>query len=161
MNDARYPTGESSTCPMCPTDPEFHLGPNKLDAGAGAIGPVGHVVDVPHHGLLSGLFGNPTPASELEQTQTIGAKTEPIPYTKGVCQSLDGNRDVWEIDPTEIPRCEGCGDLCDVMTLADVWKCLRCDPEAEARRRRTATLLADAARIRRRDAGGYADGSSG
>ncbi len=65
--------------------------------------------------------------------------------------------DVWDesielVDPDSVPTCLSCGRWCDVMTLADCWRCSRCDPEADERRRRTVRLLNLAARHHRRGA---------
>lgn len=54
------------------------------------------------------------------------------------------------VDPDEVPICSSCGQWCDVMTLADVWRCSVCDPEADLRRRRTARVIELANRSRRR-----------
>ncbi len=45
------------------------------------------------------------------------------------------------IDPGEVPICPGCGRWCDVMTMAEAWRCSRCDPEADERRRRTLRVI--------------------
>jgi hypothetical protein len=45
------------------------------------------------------------------------------------------------MDPDLVPICRGCGRWCDVMTLAESWRCSRCDPEAEERRRRTLRVI--------------------
>jgi len=41
------------------------------------------------------------------------------------------------IDPDLVPICPSCRRWCDVMTLAESWRCSSCDPETDDRRRRT------------------------
>jgi ribosomal protein L37AE/L43A len=62
-------------------------------------------------------------------------------------------RDVAEIelvDPDLVPVCPSCRRWCDVMTMAGVWRCSRCDPEADDRRRRTLRVIGLASRSRGR-----------
>lgn len=54
------------------------------------------------------------------------------------------------IDFDDVPSCSSCGRWCDFMTLADSWKCSRCDPEADSRRRRTLRVLSAVERARKR-----------
>jgi ribosomal protein S27AE len=54
------------------------------------------------------------------------------------------------LDPDLVPICRGCGRWCDVMTLAEAWRCSRCDPEAEDRRRRTWRVMGIVSRSRGR-----------
>lgn len=54
------------------------------------------------------------------------------------------------VDPDSVHTCPACGRWCDVLTLADSWRCSRCDPEANERRLRTLRVLALASRSRGR-----------
>ena len=54
------------------------------------------------------------------------------------------------VDPDGVPICSACGRWCDVVTLAEVWRCSVCDPEADLRRRRTARVIELQNRSRRR-----------
>jgi hypothetical protein len=53
-----------------------------------------------------------------------------------------------ELSPDDVPPCDACGRYCDVETLAGRWCCLRCDPEADARRLRTERLMARSAAMK-------------
>jgi ribosomal protein S27AE len=80
----------------------------------------------------------------------------------GSCHSLSwvatdegglARRDVAEIelvDPDLVPICPSCRRWCDVMTMAEVWCCSKCDPEADDRRRRTFRVLSLVSRSRGR-----------
>ncbi|HBJ34660.1 MAG TPA: hypothetical protein DDZ51_07840 [Planctomycetaceae bacterium] len=50
------------------------------------------------------------------------------------------------VDPDSVPICPACGRWCDVLTLAESWRCSRCDPEANEPRLRTLRVLARASR---------------
>lgn len=50
--------------------------------------------------------------------------------------------DLEGLAPEDVPTCPSCGRWCDVETVAGAWRCSRCDPQAEARRRRTLRILA-------------------
>lgn len=52
------------------------------------------------------------------------------------------------VDPGAVPACPSCGDLCDVQTLADAWRCSRCDPEDDLRRGLTLRVLSLVGRSR-------------
>lgn len=53
-----------------------------------------------------------------------------------------------DVDPTDVPTCSQCGQLCDVQTVDDAWHCTPCDPLADARRLRTERLIRQAESIR-------------
>jgi len=61
------------------------------------------------------------------------------------------DHDVASMAPDDLPDCSVCGDLCDTRTADGCWRCSRCDPDAESRRRRTKRLIETARRIRKRD----------
>ncbi len=63
------------------------------------------------------------------------------------------------IDPDLVPICPGCGRWCDVRTLAEAWRCSRCDPEADDRRRLTSKLLGSVSRSLGRCVRGVRGGS--
>ena len=63
------------------------------------------------------------------------------------------------IGPDLVPICPGCGRWCDVMTLADAWRCSACDPEADDRRRLTSKLLGSVSRSLGRCVRGVRGGS--
>lgn len=52
------------------------------------------------------------------------------------------------VDPDLVPICPSCGRWCDVMTTAESWRCSRCDPDADDRRRRTLRVLSLVSRSR-------------
>jgi len=52
------------------------------------------------------------------------------------------------IDPAAVPACPSCGRWCDVLTLAEAWRCSGCDPEAPERRRRTLRVIGLVSRSR-------------
>jgi hypothetical protein len=56
--------------------------------------------------------------------------------------------DVDWLAPDEVDACPRCGDRCDTMTLAGSWRCSRCDPDANERRRRSLRVLSLASRSR-------------
>jgi len=53
-----------------------------------------------------------------------------------------------EVDPHDVPMCDRCGRLCDVLTCGDRWACSHCDPLADHRRQVTQQLLQKAEAIR-------------
>lgn len=63
------------------------------------------------------------------------------------------------VDPDSVPICPGCGRWCDVRTLAEAWRCSRCDPEADDRRRLTSKLLGSVSRSLGRCVRGVGGGS--
>lgn len=107
-------------------------------------------------GLMVAL-AEPTVPAVIAEPIVIAEPTEPT--VPAVIEATVIDRvplvDVWDesielVDPDSVPTCLSCGRSCDVMTLAGCWKCSRCDPEADERRRRTMRLLSFADRHRRR-----------
>jgi hypothetical protein len=94
--------------------------------------------------------------------ESIDLADDPAGLRCGSCHSLAwivtaegglARRDVAEIelvDPDLVPVCPSCRRWCDVMTMAGVWRCSRCDPEADDRRRRTLRVIGLASRSRGR-----------
>lgn len=54
-----------------------------------------------------------------------------------------------EVDPETVPSCPVCGRHCDTELMRDAWRCSRCDPTSEARRKRTLRLCRHTLRLRR------------
>lgn len=63
------------------------------------------------------------------------------------------------VDPDSVPICPGCGRWFDVMTLAEAWRCSRCDPEADDRRRRSLRVVGSVSRSLGRCVRGVRGGS--
>lgn len=63
------------------------------------------------------------------------------------------------VDPDSVPICPGCGRWFDVMTLAEAWRCSRCDPEADDRRRRSLRVVGSVSRSLGRSLRGVRGGS--
>jgi ribosomal protein S27AE len=92
--------------------------------------------------------------------ESIDLADDPGGLWCGSCHSLSwvatdegglARRDVAEIelvDPDLVPICPSCRRWCDVMTLAESWRCSKCDPEADDRRRRTFRVLSLVSRSR-------------
>jgi ribosomal protein S27AE len=94
--------------------------------------------------------------------ESIDLADDPAGLRCGSCHSVAwivtaegglARRDVAEIDlvdPDLVPVCPSCRRWCDVMTMAEVWHCSRCDPEADDRRRRTFRVIGLVSRSRGR-----------
>jgi hypothetical protein len=94
--------------------------------------------------------------------ESIDLADDPAGLRCGSCHSVAwivtaegglARRDVAEIelvDPDLVPVCPSCRRWCDVMTLAEVWRCSKCDPEADDRRRRTFRVIGLVSRSRGR-----------
>lgn len=92
------------------------------------------------------LFGDPVkPATSLPEQLPIDVKRSQDGETEAEAGEL------FELNPDGVTCCPDCDRFCDTETAAGTWRCSRCDPEAELRRRTTSELCRVAASIRRRE----------
>lgn len=95
---------------------------------------------VPIAGVLPPVLRRPPPNPGHDPPSRSSTRTaEPTP-----------DDDLEPLDPSSIPRCPRCNDLCDLQTLDAAWHCTRCRPaETDAIRRTTRRLLHHVRRLRR------------
>lgn len=62
---------------------------------------------------------------------------EGLPVDDDAARLLDSEL----VDPEAVPICLACGRYSDVLTLADEWRCSKCDPQAKDRKMLTLRLL--------------------
>ncbi|MEX1026419.1 MAG: hypothetical protein WD049_00205 [Candidatus Paceibacterota bacterium] len=94
------------------------------------------------------LFGDPVqPAWSLPEGSPADVKR----WQEGETKAEAEHDDQFELDPNGVKCCFDCDRFCDTETIGGAWRCSRCDPDAELRRRTTEELCRVAASIRRRE----------